>query len=133
MVKETQKAKIERLEKELNEYKVLTLKLQKEIYEMQEKAEDDFINSPTYIQYNKKIDNLERENKILKGQLDHKEKVHKLKDEKKHNERGAGRNPRFTNEEINKIKESRADGKTIKELARDYKCSTGLIHKLING
>lgn len=51
---------------------------------------------------------------------------------KKHNERGAGRKSRFTQSEIETIKMYRIQGKTIKEIAELFKCSVGLIHKIIN-
>ena len=70
MAKETQKAKIERLEKELWDYKVLVSKLQREIYDMQDKADDEFENSPTYQQMSKKIKSLELEKQCLKGTID---------------------------------------------------------------
>lgn len=51
---------------------------------------------------------------------------------KKHNERGAGRKARFANSEVETIKMYRLQGKTIKEIAEMFKCSVGLIHKIIN-
>lgn len=132
MPKETQKQKIERLEKELWEYKILVSKLQKEIYGMQDKAEEDFINSPTFVQFTKKIDHLEEKNTSLENEIKHINKIHKLKNETKHNERGAGRKARFTVQDIETIKMYRLQGKTIKELSEMYCCSVGLIHKLIN-
>ena len=65
-------------------------------------------------------------------------KIQKLKDEnnkmkfKKKNERGAGRRERLTGAEKESIKMYRVQGKTIKEIAEMYKCSVGLIHKIIN-
>lgn len=56
----------------------------------------------------------------------------KLNDEKKHNNRGAGRKSKFTDEEKAMIKMYRFQGKTIKEISEMYNCSVGLIHKLIN-
>ena len=50
----------------------------------------------------------------------------------KHNERGAGRKSRFTQSEIETIKMYRLQGKTIREIAEMFKCSVGLIHKIIN-
>lgn len=132
MAKETQKEKIERLEKELFEYKALVSKLQKEISEMQDKADSDFENSPTHKQLLKRLEFLKESNRSLKETLEHKDRVHKLTNEPKHNERGAGRRTKFTDEEIKKIKEDRLQGKTIKELAAQFNCSVGLIHKLIN-
>ena len=86
-----------------------------------------------------KIEKLEKEIKILKIE------IQKLKDENKllrsnkgatdlkvHNERGAGRKSRFTDQEKETIKLYRIQGKTIKEIAEMYSCSVGLVHKLIN-
>lgn len=64
--------------------------------------------------------------------------INRLKDEnnkgkfKKKNERGAGRHERLTGAEKESIKMYRVQGKTIKEIAEMYKCSVGLIHKIIN-
>ncbi|MEG0181825.1 MAG: hypothetical protein RR657_08030 [Peptostreptococcaceae bacterium] len=49
-----------------------------------------------------------------------------------HNARGAGRRARFSDDQVNEIKNLREDGKTIKEIATRFECSVGLIHKLIN-
>lgn len=132
MPKETQKAKIERLEKEIWDYKVLVSKLQTEIYDMQDKAEDSFINSPTYTQLLKKIELLEKKNKNLEEGIAHNEKIQKLKNEKKHNERGAGRKIKFTDAERKTMHLYRMQGKTIKEIAETYDCSVGLVHKILN-
>ena len=88
-----------------------------------------------------KIEKLEKEIKILKNE------IQKLKDENKllrsnkgvkgstelkiHNERGAGRKSRFTDQEKETMKLYRIQGKTIKEIAEMYSCSVGLVHKLI--
>lgn len=48
------------------------------------------------------------------------------------NERGAGRKERFSDNQKDVIKDYRLQGKSIREIAQIYKCSTGLIHKLIN-
>ena len=63
-----------------------------------------------------------------------KKEIQKLKNEKieKHNSRGAGRKQRFTQQEKETIKMYRIQGETIKNIANMFKCSTGLIHKLIN-
>lgn len=89
-----------------------------------------------------KIEKLEKEIKILKIE------IQKLKDENKllrsnkgskgatdlkvHNERGAGRKSRFTDQEKETMKLYRIQGKTIKEIAEMYSCSVGLVHKLIS-
>lgn len=48
------------------------------------------------------------------------------------NKRGAGRKEKFSDLEKETIKMYRIQGKTIKEIAEIYSCSTGLIHKIIN-
>ena len=159
MARETQKVKIERLEKELEEYKRISMEKSNIILQMQDKAENAFNNSPTYIQMTKQIESLEASSKEYKQMYEnnrnkvqevsdtYKKEIHKLKNEiielkemlnlknkeaKVHNVRGAGRKSRFSNEEKLTIKSLREDGKTIKEIAAIYECSVGLVHKLIN-
>ena len=48
------------------------------------------------------------------------------------NERGAGRRKKFNTEQVNAILEARDEGKSIRSLAKEFNCSIGLIHKLIN-
>lgn len=161
-MKETQKQYTTRIEKELqqakkdlNEYKDLCNKLNAEILQMQERADKGFLNSSDYIQMNKRIELLETKNKQLETKnksLDNriqnlinerelikhdetiKTNIHKLSNEtiKVHNERGAGRKARFTDQEKETIKMYRLQGKTIKEISEMFGCSVGLIHKLIN-
>ena len=71
------------------------------------------------------IQKLKIENKALKSS-----KV--VSDKKIHNERGAGRKERFSEQEKEMMKMYRIQGKTIKEIAEMYSCSVGLIHKIIN-
>lgn len=71
------------------------------------------------------IQKLKNENKALKSS-----KV--VSDKKIHNERGAGRKERFSEQEKEMMKMYRIQGKTIKEIAEIYSCSVGLIHKIIN-
>lgn len=137
-MKETQKQLITRLEKELEkakseleEYKALCSKLNAEILEMQQRADKGFLNSSDYQQMKKSIEFLEVKNKSLDKSIKHNESVHKLIDEK-HNTRGAGRKPRFTDNEEETIKMYRIQGKTIKEISDMFGCSTGLIHKVIS-
>ena len=132
MAKETQKEKLDRLEQELCTYKVLVNNLQKEISVMQDKSDNAFINSPTYVQLTKRIEFLETKNNILEEQIKHKDNVHKLINEQKKNDRGAGRKTKFTDYEIATMQMYRLQGKTIRELSKMYKCSVGLVHKLID-
>ena len=159
MARETQKAKIERLEKELEEYRRISMEKSNIILEMQDKAENAFDNSPTYIQMTKQIESLEASSKEYKQMYENnrnkvnevsdrsKKEIHKLKNEiiklkemlnlknteaTIHNVRGAGRKSRFSNEEKLTIKSLREDGKTIKEIAAIYNCSVGLVYKVLN-
>lgn len=130
-MKETQKQIIERLEGELKEYKTLCSNLNKEVLEMQERADKSFLNSSDYVQMKKQIELLEAKNKMLETKATKVEKVHKLINEG-HNTRGAGRKTRLTDQEKEMIRMYRIQGKTIKELAEMYACSVGLIHKIVN-
>lgn len=155
-MKETQKQYTTRIEKELQkakrelgEYKELCNKLNAEILQMQERADKDYANSSDYKQMNKKVEFLETRNKMLESNnnslndkvqnlineikgKDNSPNIQELTFEKQHNERGAGRKIRFTDQEKETIKMYRLQGKTIKELAEMFCCSVGLIHKLIN-
>ncbi|MFR7489616.1 MAG: helix-turn-helix domain-containing protein, partial [Clostridia bacterium] len=42
------------------------------------------------------------------------------------------RKAKFTDDQVDEIRRLREDGNTIKEIAKRYNCSVGLIHKLIN-
>lgn len=49
----------------------------------------------------------------------------------KHNERGAGRHSKFTEEQKKQIYLRRAEGKSFRAIAEEFNCSVGLVHKLI--
>ena len=154
MARETQKAKIERLEKEIEMWRELCSKMQKELSEFKELADDSYEKSSTYIQQCKRIELLEEQNEAYRLSVEHEKKmrkalvdnyepeierlneeVQKLKSENKvrtHNERGAGRKSIFTEQEKQSIRMYRLQGKTIKELAEMFSCSVGIIHKLIH-
>lgn len=154
MARETQKAKIERLEKEIEMWRELCSKMQKELSEFKELADDSYEKSSTYIQQCKRIELLEEQNEAYRLSVEHEKKmrkalvdnyepeierlneeVQKLKSENKvrtHNERGAGRKSIFTEQEKESIRMYRLQGKTIKELAEMFSCSVGIIHKLIH-
>lgn len=132
MARETQKQVIERLQKEIWDYKVLVSKLQNEIYEMQDKAEDSFLNSPTHEQLLKKIELLEKKNNNLEKKLNKVDKLDKANKSKSKNERGAGRKRKFTDVERQTMQLYRMQGQTIKEIAETYDCSVGLVHKILN-
>ena len=73
------------------------------------------------------IQKLKDENKLLKSN-----NVGVASNTKAHNERGAGRKERFSDQEKEMMKMYRIQGKTFKEIAEIYHCSVGLIHKIIN-
>ena len=83
---------------------------------------DDSYNSICKVQ-DQKIKDLEDENERLKRELD------KLKS---HNARGAGRKSRFSEIEIYEMKDYKDQGYTYGQIADIFKCSVGLVHKLIN-
>ena len=152
------KAELEQQVKELdekcNEYIKQLINKDNEIARLKELADDSYEKSSTYIQQCKKIELLEEQIEAYKLSVEHKKKkkktlvdnyeeeikrlneeVQKLKNENKvriHNERGAGRKERFTEQEKESIRMYRLQGKTIKEIAEMFNCSIGLIHKLIN-
>lgn len=127
-IKELEKQILE-LKESIKDRDSIIHKLNNEISEMIDNADNSFKNSSDYMQMQKRINILELKNKSLSDTIQHNLKMQNLKP---HNERGAGRKARFTDEHITEIKQYRDDGKTIKEIAELYKCSVGLIHKLIN-
>lgn len=209
MAKETQKAKIERLENELKQANQIIQKLNNEISAIIDKADNGFENSSTYKQMKKQIKDLELKLKVSEDSKEHNRRMYESELEKndelikefqelnnenerlkkkrerkanennlelidqqlqdardkadkwhkqlfiqqqknkelekeieylveknsiiqKHNDRGAGRKSRFTQSETETIKMYRLQGKTIREIAEMFKCSVGLIHKIIN-
>lgn len=76
-------------------------------------------------QLEEEIQQLKHENELLRSNRD-------ISNKKVHNERGAGRKAKLTNQEKEMIRMYRIQGKTIKEIAEIYSCSVGLIHKIIN-
>ncbi|MCR1952728.1 hypothetical protein NSA50_17020 [Clostridium sp. DSM 100503] len=85
---------------------------------------------------------IEKQNKEIE---ELKNEIQKLKNENKtlkskgkniavvvHNERGAGRKARFSDQEKEMMRMYRIQGKKLREIAEMYNCSVGLIHKIIN-
>lgn len=155
MAKETQKAKIERLEKELNDYKEIARKQDEQLYKMGCVANESFEKSPKYREMKRIIEELEVFNRSLKRMVEDEERrvkelrnalyskvkeIEGLKEQLEEgnkspnikNSRGAGRKAKFTEKDRETIKMYRLQGKTIKEIAEMYECSVGLIHKLIS-
>lgn len=156
MKKETQKEKIARLESEilklqanLNDYMRLLDDSNKVIREMQEKADNEFSNSPHRSQLERRLFIAEENEKTLRSRLESLEKRSNTKDDyiqelKNENEilkanctipvknaRGAGRKSKLDDKK-DEIKQLREEGMKIQELADRYNCSVGKIHKLIN-
>lgn len=152
MARETQKAKIERLENELAQAKDLIQKLNNEIDNMIDKADNSFENSVIYKQMKKQITDLELKLKVTNDSVEHNKtmyqyelkkndelinEIQQLKNENKvtqkvHNERGAGRKAKYNAQDIETMKMYRLQGKTYNEIATLFQCSIGLVHKLIN-
>lgn len=160
MAKETMKAKIARLEAELEHEKTLN----DEIFEKLRVAESklleqnisDIEKNPLYMQMHQEMERYKllfeqykglyekSEEKRRKEHEDHIElykQVHELKSEteklmkqteRKHNERGAGRKSTITNQTKQCVRSDRANGMTIKQLSEKYGYSVGCIHKLIS-
>lgn len=77
------------------------------------------------------IDDLKAENKQLKTDN---EALYKQIEEltvSQYNARGAGRKSKFNKEQEQTIRLEREQGKSIRQLAKDYGCSVGLIHNII--
>ena len=162
MARETQKAKIERLENEIE----MCSKMQKELVELKEMADNSFEKSCTYIQQCKTIEALESQNEAYRLSVEHEKKmrsalvenyepeidrlnkyVQKLEAENKKlgdiivkcaeyteriSNRGAGRKKRFYDQERETMRMYRLQGKTIREIAEIFECSVGIVHKIVN-
>lgn len=84
-------------------------------------------NSPVWEIQDKLLMELQIENKELKQKF---KSVHKSPVE---NERKkVGRKERFDSQQIMQIKEIYEQGQSIRQLAAQFNCSIGLIHKIIN-
>lgn len=82
------------------------------------------------VEQKEKAKKLRADNKLLKQQVSTlQEEVERLG---KMAHRGGGRHPRFTEEEINLILLKHSRGATMRSLAKEFQCSIGLIHKIIN-
>lgn len=71
-----------------------------------------------------RIEELEEKLQELKA---YQNNVQKIK-----NERGAGRKSKFGNEEMATMTMLKLQGKSIRAIAKEMNCSTGLVHKLLN-
>lgn len=143
MAKETMRDKIERLEKELEEERERNEQLRKSLYQKQDESDEAFKGSPMYKQLLSKMNVMEQYKDMYDRLREKYEKEHdanvelrkeiqKLKSEKVHNARGAGRKPTMSEDLKRNICSDRDAGLTIKELAEKYGYSVGAIHRLIH-
>lgn len=154
MAKETQKEKIERLETSLNNANEIIQKLNNELLEIIDNADNSFENSSIYKQMKKQIKDLELKLKVSEDSKEHNRNMYNaelkrntklikevqklnnenetLKKKRERNERGAGRKQQIQEEERQRIRDCRAEGHTIKEISKIFNRSVGIIHKIIN-
>lgn len=143
MARETQKAKIERLEKDLKQANQIIQKLNNEIERLKKKRErkaneNNLERIDQQLQdardkadkWHKQLFIQQQKNKELEKEIEY--LVEKNSIIQKHNERGAGRKNRFNEQEVETIKVMRLRGDKIKDIAEQFNCSVGLIHKLIH-
>ena len=127
-------------------------KIKQRIYELKKMKKDELIDLILDLESNNDLlkqdnENLEQKNEELRKERntallekdDYREKYFKSVDQElimlkqyKHNARGAGRKAKFTDEQIQEIRNKRAEGKSIRAIAEEFSCSVGLVHKLIN-
>lgn len=117
--------KMDNKEKEFLKYKVIIEKLQKDIDIMKKNADEIFLNSPLYKDMSKEIEDLKAKNNQLEKQV-------KNEISMGHNERGAGRKERLSDQDKELIKMYRIQGFTIKKIAEMFKCSSGLVSKTLS-
>lgn len=141
-MKETLKAKLERLETEKAALKAELDVLYEKYYALLDNADNIAISSPAYRQLQQDLlakDELVKSQerllasceKIRFQQAEQIETLHKLINERNiKNPRNAGRKPKLTEEQIQKIKKMRRNGISVREIAEIFKCSTGLISKV---
>lgn len=142
MAKETQKAKIERLESELAQAHKVIAEQNDYINKIQVAADESFSNSPYKKQLEDKIKRLEMALQVAEHGKEHAEKMAKAKDERlqevlRENEntkhyKKLGRKAKFNDAEIQAIKMTRLQGKSYREIAKQFDCSVGVVYKLIN-
>ena len=148
--------KIAELENNLNEYRNIINSRNKQIEQMESRANDSFENSPEYKRMCKNIEHfklLHNGNEMLLKSKEetikrNSETIQKLLEEKEllqleienlrsnnvkvKNERGAGRKERFSDEEKTTVKMLRLQGKSYRAIAKELDCSVATVHKIIN-
>lgn len=87
-----------------------------------------------YDRFETLIDKLDKANWLIIGLRAENERLSELNRMRSliKNERNAGRKNKFDNNKINEILKARQEGKSIRAIAKEFGCSIGLIHKLIN-
>lgn len=87
-----------------------------------------------YDKFKMLIDKLEKAKWLITGLRAENERLSELNRTRSliKNERNAGRKNKFDNNKINEILKARQEGKSIRTIAKEFGCSIGLIHKLIN-
>lgn len=140
-MKETQKAKIERLEAENKALREELNTIYEKYHSLLGNADNIAISSPAYRQLQqdllvqKERANIqERElaacKRIRYQQAEKLKEFQKLIDEQNtKNPRNAGRKPKLTEGQIQEIKEMRKSGMSVRDIAEVFKCSTGLVCK----
>ena len=141
-MKETQKAKIERLEAENKALREELNTIYEKYHSLLGNADNIAISSPAYRQLQqdllvqKERANIqERElaacKRIRYQQAEKLKQFQKLIDEQNtKNPRNAGRKPKLTEGQIQEIKEMRKSGMSVRDIAEVFKCSTGLVCKV---
>ena len=156
MAKETQKAKIERLEQEIMQLKEEKHRCEEDrdayyarIQELQDTADEAFQASPLYkqllndielqkvraetserrLEINQDIRGKQAE-RILKLENDVQELINEQPQVIK-NARGAGRKPKFTEKDLKRAKELRKSGLSIRKIALELGYSASLISRKI--
>lgn len=139
---QTMQIEIDSLKEKVSDLEQQRNSLWEKIYQYQESSDEKI--SPMKKQFELKIETLEKTlevknklyEKLQKRDTAKAEKIIQLEKEigiqKSKNERGAGRKKKFTREEMDEIKVLREKGFSISKLAEQYKCSSGLIHKIVN-
>lgn len=149
--KETQKEKLARLEQENEQLKKMLQETydretqkENEIRRLLETENNSFENSPDYLQMQKEISSLKIALKTKEINNKHlvdtekrlREKIQTLlssEQTRKHNERGAGRKTRVTQETKEKIVEMRNKGYTMRKIGREVGLSHVWVSKILRG
>lgn len=145
--KETQKAKIERLERENAELKIQlqdSWKREEEqsqlVYKLKEEHDNNFEQSSLYKEMTQKIKFLENE---VKSKQRYIEDLSRIRDQQAlmlvdqerkvvHNERGAGRKPKLTPIQQEEVLIMYKNGESMRSIAQHMNCSASIVCKLIN-